>query len=77
MMMLAEKLEWAANDNSSAAVRVPDVTHVFNACALDWEGCAVRKVFKDSFFSNKGPRLKISKRVRQERSVFRAFRNDK
>ncbi len=75
--MLAEKLEQAVSEHSLMAGFLPAVSPEFNACALDEERCAARRIFKDSFFSNKGPRLKISKRVRLERSVFRAFRNDK
>ena len=61
----------AANENVPAVV--PVVSAEFNTCAH-----AKRKrpvIFKDSFFSNQGPRLKISRRVRLERSVFRPFKS--
>ena len=61
----------AANDGG--LVSMPVVSPEFNICAF-----ATRKrpvIFKDSFFSNKGPRLKISRRVRPERSNFRAFKS--
>lgn len=61
----------AANEN--VPVGLPVVSAEFNTCAF-----AKRKrpvIFKDSFFSNQGPRLKISRRVRPERSNYRAFKS--
>lgn len=75
-MMLARKLEVAASVHTLSVAPLPDLVPMFNNCAADaWKRPVI---FKDSFFSNKGPRLKISKRMRnRERSVFRAFKNDK
>ena len=75
-MMLAKKLEIAASVNTLSVVTFPELVPMFNDCAGD--GWKRPKFFKDSFFSNKGPRLKISRRMRnRERSMFRAFKNDK
>ncbi len=75
-MMLARKLEVAASVNTLSVAPMPDLVPMFNDCASDaWKSPVV---FKDSFFSNKGPRLKITRRMRnRERSAFRAFKNDK
>jgi hypothetical protein len=74
--MLARKLEIAASALTLTVVPLPPLVPMFNDCA--GEGWKRPKFFKDSFFSNKGPRLKISRRMRnRERSMFRAFKNDK
>lgn len=75
-MMLAKKLEVAASVHTLSVLPLPDLVPMFNHCAAcAWKGSVV---FKDSFFSNKGPRLKITRRMRnRERSAFRAFKNDK
>lgn len=74
-MMLAKKLEVAASARTLSVVPMPDLVPMFNDCASDaWKNPVI---FKDSFFSNKGPRLKIPRRLRRERSAFRAFKNDK
>lgn len=75
-MMLARILEVAASVHTLTVMPLPDLVPMFNNCA--GEGWKRPKFFKDSFFSNKGPRLKISSRMRmRERSMFRAFKNDK
>lgn len=75
-MMLARKLEVAASVHTLSVAPLPDLVPMFNDCASDaWKRPIV---FKDSFFSNRGPRLKITRRITiRERSAFRAFKNDK
>ena len=74
-MMLAKKLEVAASADTLSVAPMPDLVPMFNCAADAWQR---HVIFKDSFFSNKGPRLKISRRMRnRERSAFRAFKNDK
>lgn len=75
-MMLVKKMEVAASVSRLSVLPLPDVLQMFNFCAAAmWKR---PQFYKDSFFSNKGPRFKMSRRMRnRERSLFRAFKNDK